>query len=164
MKSIFNKNHALGSSREYASCQGCAGSRWKILFILSVLLPLTACSSINYIKSDRYILSNDNYAAQESYFSSVEAVSVDADKQLVTFKKNQLMLQLTAKRMSREDWLTDCYTNTSYEILETWQLDSSLFLHPYYIVASCFDRNEIFITDSPGNDGLAVGLLFEGNN
>jgi len=109
-------------------------------------------------------LSDGNYVAVKSYFSSVQAVSVDAGGRFVSFRNNQFdnVIQLHAESVDRKKWLTDCYTNTSYEILETWRLESSMFPHPYYIVAGCFGRNVIFITESLENDALAVGLLFEG--
>jgi len=74
-------------------------------------------------------------------------------------KHPQKVLYPQVKVLPRDNWEEDCQTNTSSEILETWQLNHPLFTHPLYLFSSCFGGKTIFLRESLDEKGQTKHFL-----
>jgi hypothetical protein len=103
---------------------------------MSLIFLLSACKSTQHIVTGKYQTALTSVETHDD----IEFLHVDAKTRTVSLQYyGNVMETLTVALLPREQWREGCPTNTSIDIMETWQLtsDNGKQKDPVYLFASC---------------------------
>jgi hypothetical protein len=119
------------------------------LFIISLF---QACTYKSTIQSGDYSLNKKEIEASIYPLPiAIKKLYIDTHTQQVTFSTNYITITSKAKRLEEKKWFQDCYTNTSHNILETWELIETQLGEKLYLSASC-DPNIVLLFNPQRKD------------
>lgn len=128
-----------------------------LLILLFVFIA--GCSHSNSIKAGSYQINKDSLKSYpHSYlFTDKTELLINAKSRRVEVrnKKGQNII-FKLSRLEKSSWMSDCHTNMSHEILETWKLEAKSVETPLYIYASCFGEERITIANMLEHNRLSV--------
>ncbi len=132
----------------------------KIHLLVVSLFMLTACTSINPMKSGDYIISKNDSSLKSLGGRVVTQLQIDAKKKSAVLQTDvNKKLYIKATVLDKNKWIKDCHTNTSHELLETWQLTHASLKQTLYLYSACFNGNEVYLSDSLERDSFQYFLL-----
>ncbi len=109
---------------------------FRILIGISLIFLLSACKSTQHIVTGKYQTALTSVETHDD----IEFLHVDAKTLTVSLQYyGNVMETFTVSRLPREQWREGCPTNTSIEVMETWQLssDKATQKEPIYLFAAC---------------------------